>query len=77
MSLRFLMPAFVWTVLFISSLFSYAESVHLSPLVHDEPQGGYVFTALAPLPSVLPDVQEATQVPSSPKNTTQIVLKKK
>jgi hypothetical protein len=56
---------------------SYAESVKLSPLVHDDPQEGYVFTALAPLPSVLPDVQNTSNPSAIQEPTTQIVLKKK
>lgn len=32
-----------------------AESVKLSAIVHEPPTNGYVFTALAPLPKLMPD----------------------
>ena len=60
-----------------------AESVKLSAIVHEHPSNGYAFTALAPLPKMMPDViVKATSpvVPSTanvPTPSTSLDVKKK
>jgi hypothetical protein len=61
----------------------YAESVKLSAIVHEPPTNGYVFTALAPLPKMMPDmlVQATPPVASTSANvptpSTSLDVKKK
>ncbi|MFN9691256.1 MAG: hypothetical protein ACK551_04065 [Vampirovibrionales bacterium] len=60
-----------------------AESVKLSAIVHEPPTNGYVFTALAPLPKMMPDmlVQATPPVASTSANvptpSTSLDVKKK
>ncbi|MFN7311270.1 MAG: hypothetical protein ACK5T0_07885 [Vampirovibrionales bacterium] len=60
-----------------------AESVKLSAIVHEPPTNGYIFTALAPLPKLMPDmlVKATPPVASTtadvPTSTTTLDVKKK
>jgi hypothetical protein len=44
----------------------YAESVKLSAIVHEPPTNGYIFTALAPLPKLMPDMLVKAKPPVAP-----------
>jgi hypothetical protein len=61
----------------------YAESVKLSAIVPESSTQGYTFTALAPLPKLLPDasvsssLSTGTPSPAEPKSSTFLDVKKK
>ncbi len=60
-----------------------AESVKLSAIVHEPPTNGYIFTALAPLPKMMPDMlvkataPVASKTASVPTPNTTLDVKKK
>ncbi len=60
-----------------------AESVKLSPIVHEPPTNGYIFTALAPLPKLMPDMlvkltpPVASSTANVPTPSTSLDVKKK
>ena len=61
----------------------FAESVKLSAIVPESSTQGYTFTALAPLPKLLPDasvsssLSTGTPSPAEPKSSTLLDVKKK
>ena len=73
------------TALVVSNIAVDAESMKLSAIVHETPSSGYVFTALVPLPKMMPDsplvatspTPVSPMVSASPVPSTTLDVKKK